>query len=318
LILDKRLSNFIWDDFNLHKIHISAKKGKIQMRVFRKIFIFLIIIQYGCQHFDLDKSQTNLSKILEKFNNPNSQTVIIAAHRAQHTKYPENSLEAIRHSIESGVDMIEIDVRQTKDGMLVLMHDGTIDRTTNGSGELSNYTYNQLQEFNLEKEFSDTLMHKIPLLEEALNLAKDKIMIDLDIKGAPVKKLVAIVKMTKTENQAVFFDSEFPVLDSILILDPNLMIMPRAYSSEDVDKILAKYNSSIIHIDDSFYTEQVVSKIKRSGARVWINVLGRQDSIANSGKISLAYDTVILGGANIIQTDLPNTLKNFLKERNLR
>lgn len=293
-------------------------KFENHMSVFKKIFIFLILIQQGCQYFQLDKSQSQLNEILVEFNNPNSQIVMIAAHRAQHTKYPENSLAAISHSIKSGVDIIEIDVRQTKDGRLVLMHDRTIDRTTNGSGELSFYTYDQLQDFYLEKDISDSLIHKIPLLEEALRLAKDKIMIDLDIKGAQVKKIVSIVKKTKTETQAVFFDSEFAVLDSILTLDPTLLIMPRAYSAEDVDRIVADYNPRIIHIDGSFYNQLVVSKIKKSGARVWINALGKPDSIASSGNISLAYDSIIVGGANIIQTDLPHALNNFLKDKDLR
>lgn len=288
------------------------------MKVFQKISFLLVLILVSCQHFEFDKSQTNLSKILVEFHNPNSPNILVAAHRAQHTKYPENSLAAIKHSIDSGIDIIEIDVRQTKDGKLVLMHDGTIDRTTSGSGELSFYTYSQLQEFDLKKEFSDTLTHKIPLLEEALTLAKDKIMIDIDIKGAPVKKLVAIVKKTKTQNQAIFFDSEFPVLDSLLSLEPNLIIMPRAYSSNEVDSIILKYNPKVIHIDDSFYSEKVVSKIKGSGARIWINALGRPDSIANIGNISLAYDSIILGGANIIQTDLPVTLDKYLKKMNTR
>lgn len=290
----------------------------IHMKVFQKISIFIFLTLISCQHFEVDKTQTNLDKIIVEFNNPNSKKVLIAAHRAQHTKYPENSIAAIKHSIDSGVDIIEIDVRQTKDGKLVLMHDGTIDRTTTGSGELSFYTYNQLQNFDLKKKLSDTLIHKIPLLEDALNLAKDKIMIDLDIKGAPVKKLVGIVKRTETENQAVFFDSEFPVLDSILILDPKLWVMPRAYSYEDLDKIIANYKPSVIHIDNSFYTQEVVSKIKESGARVWINALGKPDSIANSGNISLAYDPILVGGANIIQTDLPVTLHKYLKKMKTR
>lgn len=284
------------------------------MRLLYKIIILIILTQYGCQHFSSKRTYTHFEYIQEKFHNTDSPLVLVAAHRAQHTKYPENSLAAINHSIESGIDIIEIDVRETLDGQLVLMHDETIDRTTTGTGKLSAYTFSQLQEFDLEKKVSDTLIHKIPLLEEALNIAKDKIYIDLDIKGASVDKLVKIVKKTGTENQAVFFDSEYPVLDSIVILDPALFIMPRAYSAEDVDKIVLNYNPVIIHIDKSFYNEHVVSKIKESGARVWINALGRPDSIASSGNINLAYDPIINGGANIIQTDLPSSLIIYLSE----
>ncbi len=155
-----------------------------------------------------------------------------------------------------------------------------------------------------------------PLLEEGLKLAQGQIMIDLDIKDTSIKQLVETVHRTKTEDQAVFFDSDFSVLDSVKLLDPSLMVMPRAYSLKDVDSIIIKYNPKVIHIDNSFFTELVVSKIKGSGARVWINALGKPDSIVNSGKVDLGFSSLILGGANIIQTDLPTTLINYTNGKN--
>lgn len=64
---------------------------------------------------------------------------------------PENSLPAIEHSVKAGVEMIELDARPTSDGVLVLMHDNTIDRTTNGSGAVGDFTYQQLQQFYLKE-----------------------------------------------------------------------------------------------------------------------------------------------------------------------
>ena len=280
------------------------------------ITIVLIYIQFGCSSLNPFGKVEQLNDILTEFHDPYSDRVLIAAHRAYHSKYPENSLAAIKHSIESGIDIIEIDVRQTKDGKIVLMHDSSIDRTTTGSGQLSDFTYNQLLEFELKKNNSDKLAHKIPLLREALKIAKDKIMIDIDIKGAPLNKLVSIVTMTETEKQSIFFDSEFPVLDSILAINDNLIIMPRARSEKDVDEILLNYDPQIIHIDPSFYNNTVITKIKQSGARIWINALGKPDSIASSGNIELGYGSLLSGGANVIQTDMPVILKEYLDSRN--
>jgi len=75
--------------------------------------------------------------LLEKLNSADDSYVMVAAHRGDWTNAPENSLLAIKDAIEAGVDIVEIDVRITKDKALVLMHDRTIDRTTTGKGKLS-------------------------------------------------------------------------------------------------------------------------------------------------------------------------------------
>jgi len=241
---------------------------------------------------------------------------LIATHRAMHTKYPENSLAAIRHSFNSGIDIIEIDIRTTKDGKLVLMHDGTVDRTTNGEGKVKGFTFAELQKFDLDSD--DPNHYKVPLAEDAFNLVQGKIMVDLDIKDVYIKHLVELVHKTDTEKQVLFFDSDFAVLDSVLLLDSTLMLMPRAHSFEEVKMIIEKYHPPVIHIDPSFYTEEVVSTIKASGARVWINALGFADAKALIGLVDTGYSPLVDGGANIIQTDYPLTLHEYLIERNLR
>ncbi len=281
-------------------------------------FTFVSSLFFSCNNSEIVTSTGNLNQILAEFHNTSSQKVLIAAHRASNRKFPENSLAAIQHSIETGVDIIEIDIRTTKDGKLVLMHDGTIDRTTNSEGELKNFSYAELLKLELDKASDDTLIHRIPLAEEALKLAKGKIMIDLDIKEVYIKDLVELVHKTQTGKQALFFDSSFEILDSVLILDSTLMIMPRAHSLKDVKIIMNKYHPPVIHIDPDFYTKEVVNTIKNGGAKIWINALAFPDIKAYIGLVDFGYSPLIEGGANIIQTDLPLTLHQFLKEKKLR
>ena len=75
----------------------------------------------------------------------NSSNIYVAAHRGWRSKYPENTMEAFRAAIELGVDQIETDVRITKDGVLVLIHDDTVDRTTNGIGRVCDLTLADLK-----------------------------------------------------------------------------------------------------------------------------------------------------------------------------
>lgn len=280
--------------------------------------ILIALLFINCNSSGIKTNPSDLNQILLTFHNSSSEKILVVAHRAMHTKYPENSLAAFQHSIDSGVDMIETDIRTTKDGKLVLMHDGTIDRTTNGEGKLTDFTFTELQKLDLDKESDDTNNHKVPLAEDALNMAHGKIMVDLDIKDVYVKHLVDLVHRTHMEKQVLFFDSDFAVLDSVLLLDSTLMLMPRAHSLEEVKMIIKKYHPPVIHIDPSFFTEEVVSTIKASGARVWINALGFADAKALIGLVDTAFSPLVEGGANIIQTDYPLTLQEYLIDKNLR
>ncbi len=282
------------------------------------LLIFIISVLQNCHYPSKNIVRNNVSEILLEFHDPSSKKIMITAHRAMHTKFPENSLAAFQHSIDSGVDIIETDIRTTKDGKLILMHDGSVDRTTNGEGKVKDFTFSELEKFELEKESEDSKTYRVPLAEDALNLARGKIMVDLDMKDVYVKQLVNLVRKTQTEKQVLFFDSDFAVLDSVLLLDSTLMLMPRAHSLEEVKTIIKRYHPPVIHIDPSFYTKEVVNTIKASGARIWINALGFADAKAKIGLVDTGYAPLVDGGANIIQTDYPLILHKYITERNLR
>ena len=95
-------------------------------------------------------AQNHVDKIVNEFNNSNSANVLVAAHRGDWRHAPENSIKGIENCIVMGVDIVEVDVRKTKDGKLVLMHDATINRTTNGTGKVSGHTLAELKELFLK------------------------------------------------------------------------------------------------------------------------------------------------------------------------
>jgi glycerophosphoryl diester phosphodiesterase len=278
--------------------------------------LILILAFSGCRKQGAVTDYT-FEESLSLLHDERSPKILITAHRARHTKYPENSLAAIRHSIGGGADIIEIDVRTTKDGRMVLMHDSDIERTTNGKGKVKEMTWNELQQYRLKGSGSGTDTCRIPLLEDALRLARGKILVDLDMKGVYVKSLVEMVKRTGTEKQVLFFDSDFGVLDSVLMLDSSLLIMPRAHDTAELRQIIDRYDAEVIHIDDSFFTPEVVTAIKNDGARVWINALGKPDVLASAG-IMKGYRHLVEGGAGIIQTDRPVLLNEYLTKKSRR
>ena len=112
----------------------------------------------------------------------------VAAHRGFRSKYPENTMEAFKAAVELGVDQVETDIRVTKDGELVIIHDATVDRTTNGTGKVNEYTLEEIQKLDagsfLDPKFKDC---KIPTLIEFMEYVKQfpTLTLDLELKEYP-------------------------------------------------------------------------------------------------------------------------------------
>ncbi|HSO88523.1 MAG TPA: glycerophosphodiester phosphodiesterase family protein [Draconibacterium sp.] len=259
-----------------------------------------------------------IDKILAKFHDAKSNYVMVAAHRAGHNGHVENSLSAIQHAIDIGVDIIEVDVKVTTDSMVVLNHDGKIDRTTNGTGDPEKYTWAELQKFRLEMPDGTLTNERLATLEEALVMVKGKAMVDIDIKTSNLKPVVDVIKKTGTTQQVCFFDNDYDALKEVISLLPEALLMPRAYSYQMADSALKVFSAEVIHIDESFYTPELTSLIKSKNARIWINALGEPDDLIRKGKAEQALHDLLKYGANIIQTDEPEILIPLLKKKGLR
>ncbi|MBC9929243.1 glycerophosphodiester phosphodiesterase family protein [Chitinophaga qingshengii] len=279
----------------------------------RCFFIVLMLCAtWGSLH-----AQT-IDRILEDFHqHPNR--ILVAAHRAAHTRYPENSLAALKEAIRQGIDIAEIDVRLTKDSVLVLMHDKTITRTTGRKGKVNSYTYAELQQFPLLHNGQPTT-EKIPTFKDALLLAKGKIMIDIDFKAeepGAARQACGEIQATGTAKQVLFFlydPQQIPALQSI---DKQIPIMPRAHDAAETATILAMGKFPVIHVDESF-TEKVMNDIRSAGSRVWINALGDFDDMERKTE-NTGFDLLLskYKVANVIQTDLPEQLLRYLKGKGL-
>lgn len=111
---------------------------------------------------------------------PPGDYIMVMAHRGGFVNTPENSMSAIENSTNLGVDIVEMDVRLSKDGHLVIMHDNTIDRTTNGSGLVSDYTLAELKQFKLLMPNGAVSDEFIPSLREVLAYSKGKMHLFID------------------------------------------------------------------------------------------------------------------------------------------
>ncbi|MGZ7210565.1 MAG: glycerophosphodiester phosphodiesterase, partial [Methanobacterium sp.] len=139
---------------------------------------------------------------------PHNGTYVIA-HRGAHHGMPENSLPAYQKAIDLGCDFVEIDVRTTKDGKFVSIHDSKIDDYVPGKkGRVNELTYDELRALDIGiKKGTQWEGTRIPSFEEILQLCHGKIGIYLDLKSAPVDKLVEIIKKYGMERDIIWYIS---------------------------------------------------------------------------------------------------------------
>jgi glycerophosphoryl diester phosphodiesterase len=263
------------------------------------------------------------------FHNPKYVTVV--AHRGDWRNHPENSLPAFQSCIEMGVDMIEIDLQRTKDGELILMHDRTVDRCTNGKGKISEMTYDEIQRLRLRPQHSASVTRNhIPTLEEVLNLCKGKILINIDKGYDYFQQVYELMEKTGTTNQVIIKSGHslekirkengtvlskviyMPIVnlnseDAEARIDEFITIHPVA-----VECCIDKYNQNV---------ERLLQKLRDAGIKIWINSIwaslcdGHDDDRAvELGEPNESWGWILDRGATLIQSDRPRELLQYLKK----
>ena len=123
---------------------------------------------------------TRTEQIREKLLSKDRNYVFVAMHRGDWRNFPENSKGAILSSIALGADIVELDVQMTKDGRFILNHDNTLNRTTTGKGKVSNLTLEEIKKFKMRDSRGKPTDYDILTLEEALELTRGKIIMNID------------------------------------------------------------------------------------------------------------------------------------------
>lgn len=154
---------------------------------------------------------------------------VIFAHRGASGEAPENTLAAFKLGLEQGCDAFELDVHLSKDGQIVVIHDGTIDRTTDGSGAVNEMTVEELQAFDAGSWFDEKYRgERIPLLEEVFDMTPDHIIINIEIKGSYdgrlEPRLLDLLKRRNRLDTVVISSFDWKSLRYIKELEPGIKI----------------------------------------------------------------------------------------------
>jgi len=311
------------------------------------LFFLLSAVILGCEESmntpptaksSVQQSATNenkAAKVLERLQNPSEDYILAVSHRGDWRYAPENSLLAIQRCIDLGVDIVEIDVRLTKDGHLVAMHDETVNRTTDGDGLLADMTLEEVKQLRLKNACG--VRHsrqQVPTLEEVMLLTKNKIMVNLDkTEGETVRQAYDILVKTGTVEQAIFKGNDtYEVMREKYgnLLD-SIIYMPKLwYENEDVQHFMSKYEATInpFAYETLFDTEdaatfKLLPQLKKQGdtflaIALWDELCaGRTDEMTLLEGPDAAWGWLIEQGANAIMTDRPEELMIYLKEKDL-
>lgn len=277
---------------------------------------------------------TRTEKILAEINDPESKYVVVISHRGDWRNYPENSIPAIESIIRMGVDMMELDVKMTKDSVLVLMHDKTVDRMTTGKGKVSDITYAELQTMRMKRAHNvATDSVRVPTLREALLCCKDRILVNVDHAYPYYKEIVELANELGVTGQVLMKGkSKIDKVNADMApYEHNLLYMPIIdINKEKGKKLFAEYlEKGVVPMAFEVCWQKAgdeinncVAEIKKMGSKIWVNTLwsslcggpGNDDDAAlDAATPADVYKQYIDMGASMIQTDRPQMLIEYLR-----
>jgi glycerophosphoryl diester phosphodiesterase len=234
------------------------------------------------------------------------------AHRGASRQAPENSAPAIEFCIADSIEWVEVDVRRTRDGVHVLIHDDDLSKTTDGIGSVRDQTLDDLRKLDSGFKFARRFTgQRILTLDEGLKLAKNRINLYLDCKNVDVRALVQSVRASSMENQVVVYGDE-PLIRAVASeSEKSVPVMTKwqPKTHPDPARWAATMQPDAVEIDADAVTLDAVSVFRGLGIEVEAKTLGDRDDRPE------VWDRVIASGVDWIQTDRPEeiTARTILK-----
>lgn len=256
-------------------------------------------------------SEVQSSKLIERFKASNSDYPNISVHRGGKglVNYPENALETLKYVNDSIVAVYEIDIAQTKDGQLVLLHDNSIDRTTTGSGKVGELTYSELKQFNLKDDHGNETTFKIPLFSDVLTWSvKNNVILNIDIKKTVSQEtVVKAIRAAKAEDISIIITYNVEEAKTAYNLAPDLLLSVSARNNDEFDRLLAAgipTKSMLAFTGTRLSDESLFKRLHDNNIVCVLGTLGNLDksAAAKGDKLYLLWKGQ---GADILATDRP-------------
>jgi len=259
----------------------------------------------------------------EFFSYKKGKQIIISGHRGGMVKgFPENSIATFENTLKYTPAFYEIDPRLTKDSVLVLMHDATLDRTTTGKGNLADYTWEEVKKFRLKDPEGNVTEYGVPSLAEAIEWARGKTILNLDIKDVPFEMTADIIQKHKA-NAFVMLTVHSPE-QAQFYLDKNPESMFSAHIKtpeefEKYEKAGIPWKQVMAYIGPTIKPDnQLLYKLLHGkGVKCMISSASTYDKLENKEDRAKAYRAIVLDGADVIESDLPIEVSEVVLSKTL-
>jgi glycerophosphoryl diester phosphodiesterase len=242
--------------------------------------------------------------------------VLVIAHRGFSGGAPENTLAAFKKAIDLGVDMIELDVLLSKDGQIVVIHDDTLNRTTNGKGRVTDYTLDELKQLDAGSWFGTQFSgEKIPTLKEMLELTRGKMFLNIELKKGDLGRYTMMdladrslqeVEEVGMLNQVVFASFDPSAIDRILEKNPKIPVaLIYSQSWTFPQEVTGGRSISVLSCSGKVLTQTNISKTHQRGMKVIAWTLNTEEHMQHF--LNMGVDGII--------TDYPDRLIKILQKR---
>ncbi|MBP3481835.1 MAG: hypothetical protein J6K28_00370 [Alistipes sp.] len=303
----------------------------------------LITVDAGADCYDVVKItqsesiEKSVSALYDRIHAENFGRVYICAHRANtwsgtwgRADCPENSIPAIERAIEVGMDMVELDVRRTKDGVLVLCHDTAIQSTTTGTGYITDLTYDEICRYDMRLRVNNNAVIKgvhIPRLVDALKACKGRIFVNLDLAktSIPAAEVVAAVREADMMDEVTFYTgSDADLAKSYCKLDRRIAPHLSITTAGATASLAALDRTPLYQINCKYYngtsgTTALSEGIRSNGFCSFSNHLDYDEAARKNGNTEM-LEKFVAARIDFLQSDYgdcPN-IQNYLKSKGLR
>lgn len=251
-----------------------------------------------------------------------SDVPLISGHRGgMEPGFPENSIEALEHVLEVTTAFFEIDPRLTKDGVIVLMHDAMLERTTNGVGKLIDLTWEEAQQLYLKDVNGKVTPFRIPRLEDVIRWSRGKTIVNLDHKDVPLAMTAALVKKLDAFDHVMITVHKPEEARYYLDQSSDFMFSAFVRSMEEFDsyeKAGIPWGQIMAYVGSLNKPEnrELYAKLHDKGVMVMVSAAPSYDKLDDPGEQNQAYQKVFLDGADVLESDYPirvaKAIKNLL------
>lgn len=279
-------------------------------------FVFIIFVLVSCknrnhQPEELVKDTRQPSALIEAFQFKKEAPSLVSVHRGGSglVNYPENCLETLTYIHDSIHAVFEIDVAKAKDGVLVLMHDNTLERTTTGTDKLTKYSFKELQAFNLVDDFGNETPYKIPKFLDVLAWANQhQAILTIDIKkSVDVAEVIDAIRLQNAEDVSIIITYDVEQLKKAYQLAPDLLLSVSARNQKELNWLLdtkIPLKNMLAFTGTKLSDTSLYANIQKLGIKTMLGTLGNLDIQAASKGDSL-YITWKNMGIDIFATDRP-------------